>query len=77
MIITPEVVFDAALKLPADARAELADRLWSSLEGPADPEIMKAWGEEADRRMAAYRAGQMASIPGDEAWARIEARWPK
>ena len=77
MSLSTQEVFDAALALPADSRADLADRLLASLGEPVDPEITKAWSEEADRRMEEFREGRMEAIPGDEAWARIAQRWSK
>jgi putative addiction module component (TIGR02574 family) len=77
MSLSTQEVFDAALELPAERRAELADRLLASLEAPIDREIAQAWAEEADRRMEAYRQEKMEAIPADEAWERINARWTK
>jgi putative addiction module component (TIGR02574 family) len=71
MSLSTQDVFDAALGLPADRRAELADRLLSSLEDPVDPEIVKAWAEEADRRMEALRQGRVKAVSGEEGMAQI------
>jgi hypothetical protein len=42
--------FSAALKLPPETRAMLADHLLTSLDGPNQKAIDDAWAEEADRR---------------------------
>ena len=34
----------------------------------------RAWQVEIERRLAAYRAGEMEAVPADEALARIRAR---
>lgn len=57
----------AALALPAEARASLAERLLSSLDAQySEAEFDRAWGEESARRTAAFDAGSAAAIPGDE-----------
>lgn len=42
------------LKLAPQARARLAERLLASLEGLTDEENEQLWGEEAERRNAAW-----------------------
>ncbi len=34
--------------------------------GDPDPEIDRLWLEEAERRLAAYRAGKVEAIPAEE-----------
>jgi putative addiction module component (TIGR02574 family) len=65
----PAELLDAALKLPAEARSELADRLLDSLEsGYATPEIEAAWAEEIKGRIDDLQSGREKGIPLDEAW---------
>jgi broad specificity phosphatase PhoE len=45
-----------ALKLGPQARARLAERLLDSLENLSDDENARLWGEEAERREAAWDA---------------------
>jgi putative addiction module component (TIGR02574 family) len=66
MTKTQEQIAQQALALPADVRAELAEKLWASLEGAEQAEIDKAWAEEADRRMKAIEAGEMEVVDGSE-----------
>jgi putative addiction module component (TIGR02574 family) len=66
MTKTQEQITQQALALPADVRAELAEKLWASLEGAEQAEIDKAWAEEADRRMKAIEAGEMEVVDGSE-----------
>ena len=71
-------ILQAALTLTAGERAELAERLWQSLDDePAQPlseDIREAWVEEALRRLDEYRAGREVAIPHDEVMAQIRAR---
>jgi putative addiction module component (TIGR02574 family) len=65
-----------ALELPVRERAALAHRLIASLdEGPEDDptEVELAWEEEIRRRLAAYRSGEVQTIPSDEVFVRAHA----
>jgi putative addiction module component (TIGR02574 family) len=64
-------VFEAALALPADDRAKLADKLVESLDGALDPDAEVAWASEIERRLARIDAGQATSLSMDEAIARM------
>jgi len=67
----------AVLDLPAPQRADLAQRLFASLEDedaleePADVE--RAWLEEANRRYEQYLAGETQPIPASEVLADLRA----
>lgn len=61
-----EAIFKAALSLPADTRASLAERLLESLEEKDRADIDEAWALEAERRIQAFEQGSVSSIPGDE-----------
>lgn len=66
-----------ALKLSAEERAELAERLITSIELPPPP-LHPAWQVEIARRIADLDAGRTHSIPGEQVFAElrtmIEAR---
>ena len=62
----------AALSLPPEERARLAERLLASLE--VDPEIEAAWMTEVAKRMDAREAGEIEEIPWEQARARILSR---
>lgn len=64
-------VFEAALALPEDECAELADKLVESLDGAAAPDAGAAWAAEIERRLARIDAGRATSAPMDEAIARM------
>ena len=57
MTKSSESILADALRLDAQARAELASELLASLEGPADPDAAAAWDEEIERRVSALEAG--------------------
>jgi hypothetical protein len=69
-----EVLEAQALKLSAADRSRVLERLLASLD--VDPEVEAAWDEVADAREAALEAGQVTSVPLDEAIARLEKRFP-
>jgi putative addiction module component (TIGR02574 family) len=60
-----------ALELPADERAEMAAELLESLE-PADAEVEEAWAAEIRERVAAARAGELASTDWRTVLQRVE-----
>ena len=57
-----------ALKLSAEERAELADRLIASLF--EDAEIEEAWAAEVKRRVTEIESGRAKLVPASEAIAR-------
>lgn len=62
-------VFDDALELPVESRAELANKLLASLnegEEQDEAEVIAAWADEAIRRSEAARRGEIETIAGDE-----------
>lgn len=60
-----------ALKLTAEERARLADRLLASLS--EDLEIEEAWAVEVERRIEEVESGRAQLIPAAEAIARARA----
>lgn len=66
-----EAVEAQALKLTAEERARLADRLIASLfEGG---EVEEAWAAEVERRIAEIESGRTRLIPAAESIARARA----
>ena len=61
---TQELV-EMALKLDPAERFELVDQVLHSLDQP-DPEIARLWLVEAERRLAAHRAGKVQGVPVEE-----------
>lgn len=65
-------IFRAALSLPQDARADLADKLLESLGEAAA--VDARWAKEAEDRILAYERGEIAAIPGDQVLAALRSR---
>jgi putative addiction module component (TIGR02574 family) len=68
---TSEEIFQDAVALPLDVRAELTERLIASLADDVSPEIIEAQLAEVRRRIAQVESGEVALIPGDEVLARV------
>ena len=60
------------MKLPPLERAQIIDALWSSLDPAEQNAIDQAWLLESRDRLAAFRAGQLTAINGEEALRGIE-----
>ncbi|MBV5319711.1 MAG: addiction module protein [Chlorobium phaeobacteroides] len=66
-------LIEKAVSLPVEERALVLDSLLRSLNQP-ESEIDKKWSQEAKRRLAELRSGQVQAIPGDEVFAEV---WKK
>ena len=66
-----EIVEAQALSLPPEERAQLADRLITSLFD--DQDIEEAWAVEVERRIRDIESGRAKLIPASEAIARARA----
>jgi putative addiction module component (TIGR02574 family) len=58
-------LIEAALKLDPTERLALVDRVLHSLDQP-DPIVDRIWIEEAERRLADYRAGRSKGVPAED-----------
>ncbi|MFN2315923.1 MAG: addiction module protein [Gemmatimonadales bacterium] len=72
MDVTQAELEAAALNLPPEARARLAERLLASLED--DPGVGPAWLDAAARRDAEIATGRVAEVPAEEAFARARKK---
>lgn len=67
-----------ARQLSAEDRADLAQRIFASLEGDepsgSEADVEQAWVDEANRRYERYLAGETQSTPAADALARVRAR---
>jgi putative addiction module component (TIGR02574 family) len=70
--VTLREVEELALTLSAEERARLADMLLASLDGPEITVVEVAWEAEIAARIAAYRRGELETIPAEQVFA--EAR---
>ncbi len=57
---------EAALSLPPDERAALAEKLLLSLDEPSDAELERSWLSEAARRARELDRGEVNAIPAEE-----------
>jgi putative addiction module component (TIGR02574 family) len=68
---TVETIEADALQLSAAERAQLIERLITSLD--VDPEVEVAWAAEVARRHAEIQNGTVTPLPGPETLAELEA----
>jgi putative addiction module component (TIGR02574 family) len=68
------ILASEALKLPPLERAQIIDALWNSLDPAEQDAIDKAWLLESQDRLAAFRAGQLPAVNGEEALRAIEEK---
>jgi putative addiction module component (TIGR02574 family) len=61
-------VLEEALSLPPAERAELADRLLSSLDASPIGRIDALWAAEAEDRIEAFERGEIKTVPASEAF---------
>ncbi len=63
-----------ALKLDLGERALLlAERIYLSLDAPAEEENLRLWVAEAERRLSDLRAGRAEEVPAEEVLRRARA----
>jgi putative addiction module component (TIGR02574 family) len=74
MISTFEEILSAALGLPPEMRAMLADQLLASLDGPNQKEIDAAWAEEIERRIREIDEGKVETIDGEVVMRELRSR---
>jgi putative addiction module component (TIGR02574 family) len=67
-------VFNAAQALPPNERLRLIDALCDSVPPNEWPQPSEEWIAEAERRSAAYDAGEMSASPCPEVQARARKR---
>jgi putative addiction module component (TIGR02574 family) len=63
--LSAKELLEQALKLKAEERFLLLEGLIRSLDEP-DANLDAIWAEEAERRLAAHRAGKIGGIPLEE-----------
>ena len=77
MSIELDALTQAAVKLSASERAELAYTLIKSLDADTEDEIEveRAWLAEVRRRADEVDRGEVKPIPGDEVFARLHRKF--
>ena len=73
--MTCEELLDRALQLPADEREKIARTLYESLADEEDDEDEAAWAEEIKQRVEEIRNGTVETIPAEEVFAEMRARF--
>jgi putative addiction module component (TIGR02574 family) len=68
-----EKLIEQSLKLTAEERAAVAERLLTSLE-PELSSIDRLWAQEAEDRLDAYERGEIKAIPAEEVFNSIKNR---
>jgi len=63
-----------ARQLPRAQLAELIDLLTLELHEEIDPELEASWADEAERRLAEIRSGQVQPVPGDQVMTELRQR---
>jgi putative addiction module component (TIGR02574 family) len=60
-----KALVDSVLQLKPAERMRLVNLIYTSLERP-DTAIDEIWYDEAERRLAAYKAGKVQGVPADK-----------
>jgi putative addiction module component (TIGR02574 family) len=72
---TANQLFESALALSDDDRAELADRLWRSIDGDTQEEVADAWAMEIKRRLTMIERGEGHWVSEEELNRRLDAKY--
>jgi putative addiction module component (TIGR02574 family) len=59
-------ILEEVLSLPPTERAELADRLLTSLDSDAQRKIDESWAAEVEERLEALDRGEIEAIPATD-----------
>lgn len=70
---TANEIIAAAMTLPPEARAQIADQLLDSLN-PQQADIDAAWQTEIEARIREVEEGRAELIPHDQAMAQVRQR---
>ena len=60
--------------LSLEDKTELIRALIAELDGPADPDVERAWLEEAQRRNREITEGKVQPVPGERVFENLRAR---
>lgn len=77
MLDSYDEILSAALSLPPDERAMLADRVLESLDPPNQKQIDAAWAEEVERRIREIDEGKVETIDGELVMQELRSRFKK
>lgn len=65
MATSANTILNQALKLSSSDRADVVEKLISSLDTP-DPTIDSIWAKEADSRVEAFERGEIESLSAEK-----------
>ena len=65
-----EILYEA-LSLPPGERAEIAERLLSSLDAPDRQRVDALWASESENRLDAYERGEIKTIPAEQVFDQV------
>ena len=68
---------DEAMSLPWEERAALIETLLSSLNAPTAADVDQAWAAEIERRLRDVDEGRVTSLPGDQVFAELRAKYAR
>ena len=71
MSLTYDQLATEAMRLSAEERADLADKLWMSVDTPEA--VAAAWDVEIERRIADLDSGKTVGVPVEHVLAEIRA----
>ena len=71
MAATPKELYESAMNLTEQDRAELVALLLESLELEEDDDVQSEWLAEIERRVAASDSGESRSRPWSEVRSRV------
>jgi putative addiction module component (TIGR02574 family) len=67
-------IYEDIQALTASEKKDLLRTLVADLDAPADPEVEKAWLEEAQRRYQDLAEGKVKGVPGKLVVERVRSR---
>jgi putative addiction module component (TIGR02574 family) len=70
-------ILEEALSLSAKERAELAEKILSSLEFSPNDKIDSLWASEAEERLDAFHRDEIPTVPAREVFENITKRKTK
>jgi len=71
MTHTAETLCAQVVQLPPEERMQIVERILDSLDEP-DASLDALWAKEADRRLAAYRRGEIRAVTLSEVIAKYQ-----
>ena len=71
MVATSKELYEKAMSLDPEERAELIGLLLESLDIGEDDDVEPAWLEEIEKRMEALDSGAVETVPWSEVRSRV------